>query len=483
MLDPAPTQTPKTEPLSFKEKLGFGLGDFGNNLFWQFFMYYVLYFYTDIFRIAPGAQAAIVAGKMFVVVRAADALFDVLVGVLADRTHTRWGKYRPYLLYGAIPFGISGILAFTTPDLETGTKIVYAYITYSLMMLVYSLVSIPQNALLGVLTPDSQQRTILAKYKFAFAFAAGLVVQFFTPILVRVFGTGQANSATGYQGAVFCYAVLATVLLLVAFATTKERVSVPHTQRSSLKADFSDLLGNGPWLMLCVITLISIIAIAIRCGTIIYWFKYYVGEQAVNLLWLGTRRFSSEELLSAYLVLGTVVSIVGTLCVPYFTKRLGKRTLYALLMSGAGSLMIAYYFVRPEQITLIFLLQIPASLLLGPSSSLLWAMYADCADYSEWKNGRRATGLVFSAAIMAQKFGWTFGAALPLWMLATFGYASDAPLTAQALFGIKLVCTIIPGAFGLCASALTLGYSLSEKRLESIECELSKRREQAIAGT
>lgn len=475
----APAPAAPTEPLPFREKLGFGLGDFGNNLFWQFFMYYLLYFYTDIFRIAPGERAAVVAGQMFLVVRAVDAVFDVVVGVIADRTKSRWGKYRPYLLFGAVPFGVSGMLAFTTPDFEGTARIIYAYATYSFMMLVYSIVSIPQNSLFGVVTPDSHQRTILAKYKFVFAFSAGLVVQFCTPILVRTFGGGDSGSARGYQVTLFCYALVAITLLLVLFATARERVSPPPAQRSSLRTDVHDLVRNGPWLMLSTITLITIMCIATRSGTLIYWFKYYVQGQTVTLPFLGARSFSHDQLFSAFLVVGTLVTILGTLFVPTLTRWLGKRRLFALMMGGSSLLVAAYYLVRPDQLGLIFVLQLLSAVLMGPTASLLWAMYADCADYSEWKNGRRATGLVFSAAIMAQKFGWTFGGALPLWMLAAFGYAADLPMTDRTRTGIVLVSTVIPAAFGLLAAALTFGYSLTEDRMRQIEHDLQDRRTRA----
>ena len=465
-----------SQTLSWREKIGLGLGDFGNNLYWQFFMYFLLYFYTDIYRIAPGERAAVVAGQMFLIVRAVDALFDVVVGVIADRTRSRWGRYRPYLLFGAVPFGLAGMLAFTTPDVEGTARIFYAYASYSLLMAVYSLVSIPQNALLGVISADSQQRTIAAKYKFAFAFSAGLVVQFCTPLLVRFFGEGDGSSARGYQLTLFVYSLVAITCLLVLFASVRERVQPTAEASGSIREDLHDLLRNGPWLLLSAVTLITILCIAIRSGTLIYWFKYYIGAQTIALPGLGTRSYSYDQLFSAFLVSGTLVTILGTLLVPTFTRMLGKRVLFAVMMGGSSLIVAGFALVSPHQIGLIFTLQLASAILMGPTASLLWAMYADCVDYSEWKTGRRATGLIFSAAIMAQKFGWTFGGALPLWLLAGFGYSADQPILEETRQGIVLINTLLPAAFGLIAAGLVLAYPLTDRRLVEISAELAQRR-------
>src|SRR5271165_6876208 len=259
----AATAPDSSERLPVREKLAFGLGDFGNNLFWQFFMYFLLFFYTDVYKIAPGKSAAEVAGVMFLIVRIWDAFFDVIIGVIADRTRSRWGKYRPYLLFGALPFALSGILAFTTPDFSAVGKVIYAYVTYSFLMMVYSLVSIPQNSLLGVMTPNILERASLSKYKFAFAFSAGLVVQFFTPILADYFGDHGKYLGHGYQMALLCYAIVAFVLFLVCFAGIKERVYPPEAQKNSLGRDFLDLLSNVPWIVTCLGTLATIMCMAV----------------------------------------------------------------------------------------------------------------------------------------------------------------------------------------------------------------------------
>lgn len=465
---------------SLVERLGFGIGELGNNLYWQFFMYYLLYFYTDIYKIAPGANAAVVAGTMFAVVRGFDAFFDVLMGVLADRTHSRWGKYRPFLLFGAIPFGLAGVLAFITPHFSDSGKIVYAYVTYTFLMMVYSAVAIPQNSLLGVITPDSLERTVLSKYKFLFAFTAGVIVQYGTPELVAHFGHG--NEAKGYQMALLCYAVTAVVCFLLCFATIRERVSPPAAQKTNLRQDFADVLTNVPWLVLCAATLASILCIAIRGQTFIYYFKYYVKSQDVNTLFWGVRHFTSDRMFSMFLILGTVSTICGTAMVPFFSRLMGKKFLYFFLIVSSSLITGAYYFIRPEQVILIFALQILVGLTLGPTSAVLWAMYADCADFSEWKHHRRATALVFSAAIFAQKWGWVLGGYIPGKMLTSFGYVADADLSKQTLHGILLMNTLIPAGAGLLAGGVILFYGITERKMKTIEADLIQRRQTTNAA-
>ena len=458
-----------------REKLSYGLADFGNCLYWQFFKYYLLYFYTDIFKIAPKEHAAAVAGTMFLVVRLWDAVFDVVVGVVADRTTSRWGKFRPYLLFGAVPFGLAGIICFTTPSFDATGKIIYAYVTYTFLMMVYSSVAIPQNSLLGVITPNPVERTSLSRYKFVFAFSAGLVVQFFTPRLVNWFGGGSA--AHGYQMALVCYAIVAAVLFIQCFLIVRERVSPPAGQKTRLVDDARDLLGNRPWLVLFAVTMATILSYALRTGTLIHYYKYYVGAHDMNTIFWGVRHFTYEELFSWSLVLGSVLTIAATAMLPYAARYVGKKMLYAILMGISNVAVLAYYFLSPDQIGWIVGLQLFVSMAQGPTSAILWAMYADCADYSEWKNGRRATGLVFSAAVMSQKFGWSLGGAIPGWLLAYVGYVADTQLSAQALHGLLLTVSILPSIAGFLATGCTLFYSLDERRVAQIGEELAKRRE------
>jgi GPH family glycoside/pentoside/hexuronide:cation symporter len=461
------------------EKLAFGIGEFGNDLYWQFFSSFLLFFYTDIFKIAPGAQAAAVAGVMFMIVRLWDGMFDVIVGVIADRTNSRWGKFRPYLLFGAVPFGVAGVVAFTTPDLGPAGKIVYAYVTYTILMMVYSAVAIPQNSLLGVMSGDSLERTSLSKYKFTFAFLASAVVQYATFPLAAHFGRG--NQAVGFQRTLLCYAICAVVFFVFSFAFIKERVSPPPDQKPRLGDDFRDLLGNTPWIVLCITTLASILSIATRSQTNIYYFKYYVKGWDLDTVFWGVHHIGYQALFGDFLVLGTVMTILGTWMVPYFSRLVGKRALYCILIGSAGVFTLGFYFIPPDRVGLIFLLQVLVSITLGPTSAVLWAMYADCADFSEWVNRRRATALVFSAAIFCQKLGWSFGGLVPGWLLTKFGYVADTDLSPRTLHGILVINCVIPAAFALLAAALVLFYGLNETKLKTIETDLQARRS-AAAG-
>ncbi|MFA5264000.1 MAG: MFS transporter [Opitutaceae bacterium] len=476
----APAQNASYGKVPFMEKIGYGLGELGNNLFWQFFMYYLLFFYTDIYKIAPGVKAAAVAGEMFLIVRMFDAVFDVVVGVIADRTHSRWGKYRPYLLFGALPFGLAGVLAFSTPDFDATGKIVYAYVTYTFLMMIYSIVAIPQNSLLGVLSPDSQERITLSKYKFVFAFCAGLIVQFGTPRFVELLGHG--DKARGFQHTLIGYAIIAVALFVISFLVIRERVTPPPQQKTNLKQDFKDLSTNLPWIMLSITTLATIMSIAIRSCTFVYYFENYVGGQQVNTIFWGVRKMTGGELMGYFLVLGTLVTIAGTMLVPFFTRLIGKKALYCALIGTSGVVTIAYYFIRPDQIGLIFIGQILYSITLGPTSAVLWAMYADTADYSEWRNNRRATALVFSAAIMAQKFGWTFGGWVPGEMLSAFGYVADTQLSQRTLHGILIMNSIIPAVCAFAAAGLVLLYNLSEAKMKKVQGDLKQRRETTVAA-
>jgi GPH family glycoside/pentoside/hexuronide:cation symporter len=456
------------------EKIAFGIGEFGNDLYWQVFSTFLLYFYTDIYKIAPGARAAVVAGLMFGIVRFWDGIFDVIVGLVADRTNSRWGKFRPYLLFGAVPFGVAGIVAFTTPDFSATGKIVYAYVTYTILMMVYSAVAIPQNSLLGVMSGDSQERTSLSKYKFTFAFLAVATVQYGTLKMVSHFGRG--DQALGFQRTVLCFAIVAVVFFIFSFLFIRERVSPPPEQKPRLKDDFRDLGTNIPWIVLCVTTLASILSIATRSQTTIYYFKYYVKSWDFNTVFWGVRHIGYESLFADFLVLGTVVTILGTWMVPFFTRLVGKKKLYCILIGSSGVFTAAFYFIPASSVGLIFLLQILASITLGPTSAVLWAMYADCADFSEWKNNRRATALVFSAAIFAQKLGWTFGGVVPGWLLTKFGYVANTDLSPRTLHGILLINCVIPAVFAFVAAALVLFYGLDEAKLKTIETDLQARR-------
>jgi GPH family glycoside/pentoside/hexuronide:cation symporter len=457
------TTTADSDKLSFKEKTGYALGDTASNLFWMTFIFFGSIFYTDVFGLKPEQMAT-----LFFVTRIIDTVFDPIVGMVADRTTTRWGKFRPYILWFVVPFGVCGTLAFITPPWGGTGKLVYAYITYGLIGLVYSAINLPYSALMGVISPSSEERTKVSSFRFVGAYSAGLVVSLCTLPLVKFFGGG--NQQLGFAITVGLYAFLGMVMWIVCFATTKERV-VPKTSQSSFVRDLGDVITNVPWLILFVLGIVTLSYVSIRNGCFAYYFKYYVGDQTV----LGMR-FSANGMLGAFFVVGSLATLLGTSLVAPVAKRIGKRQLYMIMMALSSVLTIAFYFLRPQDVIPMFVLQLLANLIMGPTAALVYAMYADASDYSEWKTGRRSTGLVFAASSFAQKMGWTVGGAVTGMILAGFGYQAGVAQSAISLTGLKLLVSFIPAVGSIIATFLPLLYSLDDKRMQKIEKELAERR-------
>ncbi len=443
----------KSHRLSIREKSAYAVGDTASNLFFQSFMFYLMFFYTDVFGISAAA-----AGTMLAVTRLWDTFNDPIMGIIADRTKTQWGKFRPYLLWGAVPFGIAGVAVFTTPDFTPQGKLIYAYITYTIMMMAYTFVNIPYSALMGVISPNSIERTSVSSYRFVGAFAGGLIIQFFTTPLVKTLGQGSA--AEGYQWTMAIYAVAAMIMFYLTFKGTKERVIPKQAKRTPLKDDIKDLMTNRPWLVLFFVGIFTLSYVSIRNGSILYYFKYYAQR---------------DDLANWFMISGTGANLLGVFATHWLSKRFGKSRLYILLMLSSGLLLVAFYFIPPENLGLLFSINIISALLAGPTAPLVWAMYADCADYSEWKNGRRATGLIFSAATLAQKAGWTVGGALVGWILAIYGYQANTEQSADSISGIRLMMSIYPAIGALLAAICFSFYPLKESMLLSIASELEER--------
>ena len=454
--------------LPFFEKIGYSLGDTASNLFWQTFSMFLLFFYTDIFGISAAA-----AGTMFLVTRIWDTVNDPLMGIIADRTNTRWGKFRPYLLWLAIPFGIIGVFTFITPDFSDSGKIIYAYITYSLMMMIYTAINIPYSALMGVMSSNSLERTSLSSFRFVAAFSGGLIVQGTALKLVKI--TGGGNQAVGWQWTMSIFAFLAVALFLTTFATTKERVKPPKTQVTNLGNDLKDLFSNIPWVMLFVIGIFLLTFASVRNGSIMYYFKYYVGDQTFNLFGK-SRSYDRDVLASAFMVFGSAANIVGVISTRFISELLGKRRAFIILMLLTSVLTAMFYMLKSDAIFSMFTIQVLISLVMGPLAPMIWAMYTDTADYSEWKNGRRATGLVMSASTMAQKFGWTIGGALAGWLLASFGFKANQVQSTETLYGIKLLISIIPAVCAIFGAAAMFFYRLDDKTMRQIESDLAARK-------
>ena len=452
--------------VTLKEKLGYGFGDMASSMFWKLFGSYLMIFYTDVF----GLPAAAV-GTMFLVTRVWDSCFDPLVGVIADRTTSKWGKFRPYLLFLALPFGLVGILTFFTPGFGDTGKLVYAYITYSLMMMVYSGINVPYASLLGVMSPDPKDRNTLSTYRMSFAYVGSFIALLLFMPLVNKFSAGHSEQA-GWTAAVAVIALLCIILFFGCFSWTRERVR-PMKTRSSLKTDLKDLFHNGPWWILLGAGVAALVYNSIRDGAAVYNFKYYVGEGDYAPI----RIFGIPFVLSGlYLAVGQAANILGVILAAPLSNTIGKKKTYIGAMLLATILSIGFYWVDKDNMAAVFIFQIMISVCAGSIFPLLWSMYADCSDYSELRTGNRATGLIFSSSSMSQKFGWAIGSAVTGWLLGYFGFQANEVQSEEAIHGIKLFLSWLP-AVGTVLSVIFISfYPLSESRMKDITAELEKRR-------
>ena len=413
-----------------------------------------MFFYTDVFGISAAA-----VGTMLLVTRVADAVADPTMGAIADRTKTRWGHFRPYVLWFAVPLAVAGVLTFTTPHLGSGAKLVYAYVTYSLLMFLYTAVNIPYTALMGVMTPNSQERTSISSIRFFGAFTAGAFVQYFTRWFVKFLGNG--NDERGWQLTMVLYGVLAVALLVMCFAATRERVAPPPQQHSDLKRDLGDLFGSRPWLVLAGVLLLVLAAFAIKGSVSIYYFKYFVGR---------------EDLVGAFLVSNGLAFLAAVSITSRMAKWFGKKRLFMFAIGVGGLIVAAFCLAGPSDLWLIFALQIVSSFVIGFNSPLVFAMFADTADHAEWRTGRRTTGLVFASAIFATKIGAAIGGLMAGLILAYFGFVANVGQTVRSIHGIILCMSWIPCVLLVLAAATMVLYPLDDPLMVKIEGELKARR-------
>lgn len=453
--------------VKLSEKIGYGLGDMSASMFWKLFGAYLMIFYTDVF----GLSAAVV-GTMFLITRVWDSVFDPIVGVVADRTDTRWGKFRPYLLWLAIPFGGMAILTFYTPALGDTGKIVYAFITYSLMMMVYSAINVPYASLLGVMSPNPQDRNVLSTFRMMFAYIGSFVaLLLFMPLVGAFTGgdTSQEEQQYGWLMAVVVIAVACSLLFFGCFSLTKERVKAVKCEKTPLMTDIRDLLGNRPWWILLGAGIASLVFNSIRDGATVYYFKYFVDETSYGNVTVAGIPFVLSGL---YLAVGQASNIIGVVLAAPIASKIGKRQTFMWAMIIATVLSVAFYYLDRNQLMLIFLLQVVISVCAGSVFPLLWSMYADCADYSELKTGNRATGLIFSSSSMSQKFGWAIGTAITGWLLAAFGFQANAVQNEETIQGIRMFLSLLPAVGTALSVAFIFFYPLTESRMESITAEL-----------
>lgn len=451
------TSPPPTNQPGWLEKLSYGSGDFGFNLYWTTISAFLLIFYTDSFGLNAAA-----AGTMLLTTKIVDAVVDPVMGAVSDRTKTRWGRFRPWLLWGAVPLAASGVLTFTTPNLDSGAKLIYAYVTFALMMVIYSIVNIPYGALSGVLTSNGQARTQINSFRFVGGFLGGTFTTYMTPKLVG--WLGGANTVLGWQLTMGLYGLIAVALFFNLFRQTRERVAPAHEQRVSPWRDIADLTQNRPWMVLFALALIVMVTISTRMGASAYYMKYYVGQ---------------PQSVAGFLTVYGFALAAGSFLTPLMTRFVDKRTLMIVLLIAVGVLSSAFYFIPKDQIGLMYGLQIAIGLCLGPKSPLTFAMYADCADYTEWKTGRRATAMTFSAATFAQKLGGALASWVIGLVLASLGYVANAAQSHASQTGIVLLISIVPGVLALVAAAIMIFYNLSDSRLSAIQAELAERKAQS----
>lgn len=467
------------------EKIGYGFGDMSSSMFWKIFSYYLPFFYSNIFGLSLAH-----AGTLVLVTKLYDAVSDPVMGLIADRTNTRWGKYRPYLLWIAIPFAVAGVLAFFTPQTDNYTfKHVYAYVTYILMMTVYTAINVPYGAMLGVMTDDSREKSVFSSFRMFFAFIGSFIAMgSFEPLLKlrqSILGTLPAewtladSTPADWTIAVSVIGIVCAVLFILSFVMTRERVTEAEmakapvrensdeTAKTSVAEDLKALIANGPWWMLLGGGIAILLFNCVRGGAAAYYFADVLGTNAIFTLAL-------------FLTVGEISQLVGVVVTVPVSEKIGKKATFLLVLVAVTvlSIIVAFLPETPAGMWALLVSQILICIAIGINSPLLWSMFADVADYSELKNGRASTGLIFSSSSMAQKFGAAFGSAIVLWVLMAFGYdnAKGAVQTPEALATIKALISWIPAIGSAAGIAIMLGYPLTDKKMSEIRQELSKKR-------
>jgi GPH family glycoside/pentoside/hexuronide:cation symporter len=469
------------EKITLKEKIGYGFGDAASSMFWKIFGMYSLFFYTDVLGITAAA-----AGTMFLVARLWDSFFDVFVGIISDRTKSRYGKYRPYLLWFAIPFAVMGAITFFAPDFGQTGKLIYAYITYSLMMIVYSMINVPYASLLGAISSDPTERNSLSSYRMSFAFIGSFITFMLLQPLIdffsKTFGSQTAvqaakaaessvsTSPVGWVMGVGAIGMICVVLFMLCFSWTKERVvQIESEENASIKQDLKNLFHNAPWWILVATGLAALLFNAVRDSVAIYFFRDYV---QANYRMEGT----GWDMTTIYFLVGQAANLIGVMAAPAISRKYGKKRTYMIAMLIAGILSTGFYFI-PNSITWILIFQFMISIFAGYVLPLLWSMFADIVDHQELLTGRRATGLIFSSSSMSQKLGWAFGSAMSGWILAVFHYMPDAVQQSQeTIFGEHIMISLMPAVCCVLAFVGMLFYPLSDKKVRENSEQLALKR-------
>ncbi|MDO0791323.1 MFS transporter [Xanthomonas campestris pv. campestris] len=487
----------RSQQLSLREKIGYSLGDLAANLIFQTLVTFLAFFYTDVFRIPASAAATLI----FVVGLLGAFVFTPIIGILADRTRTRWGKFRPWILWTALPFGALSLAAFNTPALGEHGKLIYAFATYTLLMLVYVANNLPYSALSGVLTGSMEQRNSLSAYRFLAVTFAQFIIQVLLLPLVLILGNG--DKAQGFRNTMALFAAIGTLCFLITFFTTRERVLPITEQRTSVRQDLTDLIRNKPWLVMLALTILVFINLAMKGGMYIYYFKYYLDAGAlaqfldnagfnrfigaINSVLTGagmsTLQWPQDAPTSAFSVFsagGILAMIVGISFSKRLADRNGKRNVFGGALLISTLFLLAFYVYSPTAIGWVFASYVLHGFFYGITIPLLWAMIADVADYSEWKNHRRATAIIFSAMLCGLKIGLSVGGALVAGILAFYGYDAAIPQQSAAVTGgIRLAISVYASIPFLLGTALLALYEIDKALETRIEHELGTRRQAA----
>lgn len=440
--------------VSSREKIAYGLGDTASNFIFQTVMLFLTFYYTDIVGLSPAA-----VGSMFLIVRIFDAVTDPMMGALADRTRTRWGSYRPYLLWLALPFAICSVIAFTSPPLPDTGKFAYAFGTYALLMLMYTAINIPYSALGGVMSADANERVSIQSYRFVFAMGGGLIVTLCMLPLVEYFG--QGDDAAGYQGAMILMSVIGMVLFLLCFLGTRERVkpsnevAVPYTQQ--LKA----LWQNDQCRVLCVVAVVLLTGMVLRNTLAIYYVKYVLQR---------------PDDVTLFVTAGMIGSIIGCALANPAARRFCKIKLYTFLQIASAVICLLNYFVPADAWLLAVSLHFLWGLLLQMATPLLWAKIADVVDYGEHKTGVRMTGVTYSTVVFFIKVGLALGGAMAGWLLAFYGYEANV-INERISAGIVMSFCILPAIASLGVAIIMRWYTLDNSKIDAIQQQLSLQRQ------
>ena len=473
-----------SQRLSIKEKVGYSLGDLAANLVFQTLMTYLAYFYTNIYELNAKDATAI----MYIVGTVAAFSFNPIIGALADRTNSKWGKFRPWILYTSIPLGLISVMAFSTPNFSYDGKVIYAVITYTLLLLLYASSNLPYSALSGVITGDMKERNSISSYRFvAVMFAQFFVQVFMLPIIIYA---GAGDKAIGIEIVMTWLAIIGTIMLLITFFTTKERIVPTKEQKSSIFEDLKDLITNKPWLIMLILTTLTFVSLAMKGGSYVYYFENYIDESRLTIfispildyLTSVEINFFGNDPVSAGFGLfnagGIIFMIFGIGLSKALADRYGKRNIFALFLFISTIFIILFYFFDKSSVELMFGSQILHGFFYGITIPLLWAMIADVADYSEWKNNRRATAIIFSAMMVGLKLGLTIGGGLVVQILGNYGYEANKELAQSeyVIHGVKLLVSIYPAIPFLIGIALLYFYEINKKMETQIEIDLRDRR-------